>query len=93
MIYITYMVWAILEILVIVLACLAVMLIYKFVGEGLQRYYYRWKDKRFVQRCWKKHEIRIQQQCKRELHRKERERYPLFYWRELIEEKLEDGNT
>ena len=90
MIYITYMVWVILEILVIVLACLAVMLVYKFVGEGLQRYYYRWKDKRVLERCWKKHEIRIQQQRKRELHRKERERYPLFYWRELIEEKLED---
>ncbi len=84
MIWVVYIVWGILQILITALACLFIILIYKFVGEQLQRYYYRWKERRFVRRCEKAYEIRIQKQRERELRKKEREKYPLFFWKENI---------
>ncbi len=78
----------ILHILIITLAILVVMLIYKFVKKRLQRYYHCWKDRRWLRRMrkdWKKREeIYLQENRKKELHRKEREKYPLFYWKEKI---------
>ena len=81
-----------LEFFIIILIQICLLSVGYFTIEKLHIYYWRWKDRRSLQRWQKNHEAHLQQQRKRELHRKEREKYPLFYWRELIEEKLEDGN-
>ena len=81
-----------LEFSIMILLQICLLSVGYFTIEKLRIYYWRWKDRRSLQRWQKNHEMHLQQQCKRKLHRKEREKYPLFYWRELIEEKLEDGN-
>jgi len=74
------------------------MVIYKFIAERLQKYHYRWKNKRYLRRWKKDAEERLQQlkrrelherieKQKRELHEMEKRKYPLFYWRELAKEK------
>jgi len=94
MIYLVLTAWIILQMLVALLVCIFVMVIYKFVAERLQIYYYRWKNKRSLRRREKNYEELLQQlkrrelherieKQKRELHEMEKRRYPLFYWREL----------
>ena len=84
MIIIVYIAWGVLQIIVTALACLAVVLIYKFIGERLQRYYYRWKHKKEICQWEKAWEVVLQQQRRRELYEKEKKKYPLFYLKEGI---------
>ena len=58
----------------------------------IEEWYKNKQQKRHEQRCREVDEKYLQYISKQKLHKKEREKYPLFYWRELIEEKLEDGN-
>ena len=90
MLYIVLTIQTLLEFSITILILICLLSVGYFTIEKLRTYYWRWKDKRSLQRWQKNHEMHLQQQRKRELHRKEREKYPLFYWRELIEEKLED---
>jgi len=68
-----------------------VLIIKALVADKLQLYYRSRQQKRYEQRCRETYEKYWQQIRRKELHKREREKYPLFYWRELIEEKLEDA--
>ena len=70
----------------------SIALIGVFVADRLQSYYRNWQVKKQHKEWERQYEKFLQQVRRRELHKREREKYPLFYWRELIEEKLEDGN-
>ena len=63
------------------------MVIFHFVSEKCQLYYRNWQTKKKHKEWEKWYEGLLQEKYRRELHRKEREKYPLFYWRELVKEK------
>ncbi len=83
MIYIVFITWIILQTTVTILACLATVLIYIFISEKFSIYYKRWERRKREKRWEKEWEEYLQQKHRRELHRKEMEKYPLFFWREL----------
>lgn len=97
MLYIVFITQTALGLLIIMGFAICGVAIVIFVGEQCEN----WTDKRRLQRIEKDYEKFLQLQRKRrvekDLHRKEQEKYPLFFWRELtaknldvIEEKLED---
>ena len=88
MIYIVHTIEVILTFSIILLLSTGMVFIFIFAEE--------WKENRRIKRYERNYieakEKCLQYKCRQELRKKEREKYPLFYWRELIEEKLEDGN-
>lgn len=88
MIYIILIIQALLELFIVMLIYTTILFTGFFVYNKILPYYRCWKDKRIILRCQKKYYIRLQryrerESC-RELHRKEREKYPLFYLNEGI---------
>ena len=73
-----------LEFSIVILAGMGIIFVSYFIYYGGLPYYHRCKERRFVKRCWKEHEIRLQRQRRQELYRKERERYPLFFLKDGI---------
>lgn len=91
MIYVVFITWMALQTLVIVMACIVVTCVYLFVEGKLQRYYNLWKTKKYIRRKEKSYEEFLQRICKKELHKKEIKKYPLFYWRETC--RRENGEV
>ena len=92
MIYITYTVWVTLHLACIILATIVTAVIYIFIEEQ----YESWKDKLFWRQYRIDRDIRLHQQYKLALHKKEQEKYPLFFWRELCSKQrkeLLDGSV
>ena len=88
MLYIVLTIQTILEFLIIIVSATCVVAIMIFAEEQCEN----WKRRKGERQLEKEHEEFMQRVHEKELRRKERIKYPLFYWRELIEEKLEDGN-
>lgn len=80
MIYIIHIVEVILTLSIILLLSTGMVFIFIFVEE--------WKEnrqqKRYEQRCKEANEKYLQYIHKQKLHKEEREKYPLFFWRENI---------
>ena len=92
MLYIVLTIQTILELLIIIIFTIFVVAVMVFVGDRLEICYENWKERKRMRRLEKESEEWLQRLHEMRLHKKEMKRYPLFYWRELIEEKLEDGN-
>jgi len=84
MIYIISTLEVLLTLLVMLLVYTAIFFIGYFIREKFLTYYYIRKDKKFRQKAEKNYEEYLQRKHRRELRRKERERYPLFYWKDGI---------
>ncbi|GAG39174.1 unnamed protein product [marine sediment metagenome] len=85
MITIVLIVQMLLECIIMILAQAAILLIIFFVlEEKVRPYYYRCKEKRYIKQRVEKDELILQQRHRRELRDREREKYPLFYWKENI---------
>ena len=92
MLYIVLTIQTILELLIVIVSAVFVVAVVIFVGDILEICYGNWRERKRMRWLEKESEEWLQRQHKMRLHKKEMKRYPLFYWRELIEEKLEDGN-
>ena len=95
MIHLVWVTYIALQLLVVLLGGVAIMLIVFFISDKLERYLDNWKTKRRDKQWEKKYEEMLrrhrkedlERQCEnrlRELHRIEKRKYPLFYWRENI---------
>ena len=73
-----------LTIISLLLTYTAIFFIGYFIREKFLAYYQNWKAKKRIRRAEKDYEEYLQQKYRRELHRKEKERYPLFYLKEGI---------
>ena len=86
----------ILQALILVLIYAAGFAIFLFGHPRISRYYQERRDKKYWQKCKKDYEKYLQQHRRKELHKKEMEKYPLFYWRETSGEtplkELTNGN-
>ena len=87
MIYVIHIVEVILVFSIILLCSIGAVFIYAFIEEWCESR----QQKRYEQRYRETNEKYWQRIRRKELHKREREKYPLFYWRELVEEKLEDA--
>lgn len=76
----------ILEALIIVLIWSVGFAIFLFSHPRVCKYYEEQKMKKYWQKWEKDYEEMLQQQRRKELHRKEMEKYPLFFWKELTNE-------
>jgi hypothetical protein len=87
---------SILEALIVVLIYGAGFAIFLFSYPRICRFHREWKWKRGRRKrneqLAKIFEEVLQRERKRKLHEIDKRKYPLFYWRDLIEEKLEDGS-
>ena len=88
MIYVIHTVEVILTFSIILLCSMGIV----FIGIFIEGWRESRQQKRYEQGYKEAKEKYLQYIRKQKLHKIEREKYPLFYWRELIEEKLEDGN-
>ena len=90
MVYLVLIIKTLLEISIVILVYLAIALIMLFIVGKLQSYYENWKTKKRNWRWEREHKEFMQRCYKRELEQKlrkeEREKYPLFYWKELTNE-------
>jgi len=84
MIYIVLITLTILEMLIIAMYQIAILFIIYFIMEKSSTYYQNWKNKKQWQEGERRREEFIQEQHRRELHKREIERYPLFYLKEGI---------
>jgi hypothetical protein len=88
MIYLVWTLYIVLQILVILVPYIAIMSIIIFIDEPVKRYYGNRKRIRLIKIADKNWEEYLQQkrriELQRKLRRKEREMYPLFYWKENI---------
>lgn len=94
MIHVVYIAWVALQLLVTILVCLTISFVVITVIEDVKTYYEKWRLKKRIQRLKREHEEFSQRQreriLQRELRKKEREKYPLFYWRELCSESVNE---
>lgn len=96
MVHLVLITEVILSIFILLLVYTTLFAIGYFIWERFCRYYQNWKTKKRNLRWLRRHKLELE----RKLRKEERKKYPLFYWRELcskqrrelIEEKLEDGN-
>ena len=88
MLYAILIIKVILELLIIILIYGTIALMGIFVTDKSQIYYSNWKSKRLIRQIEKDYTEFVQKQNKRrlqrELLRKEKEKYPLFYLKEGI---------
>ncbi len=84
MLYVVFVAWGLLHLACFVLISIFIMSISFFISEKLQIYYRCWKNRKYMQRCQRNYELRLQEERRRELHRKEKEKYPLFFLKDGI---------
>ena len=88
MLYIVLTIQTILELLIIIVSAIFVVAVMIFVQNQCENC----RQKKRLRQITEANIKYLQYKREQKLRKKEREKYPLFYWRELIEEKLEDGN-
>jgi uncharacterized membrane protein YgaE (UPF0421/DUF939 family) len=85
--YLVLTIQAILEFSIIILFALTIVFVVGNITQDVNTYYRNWKIKKRNKQWEKEHEEFMQRQRKLELewklYKEEREKYPLFYWREL----------
>jgi len=88
MVFLILIIKALLETSIIVLIYLAIALIGVFIADKVQICYRNWKIKKCNQRLEKEYEefmqLRREVELEVKLYKEEREKYPLFYWKERI---------
>ena len=70
----------VLTLLATALSTVCILSIWIFVEEQREN----WRQKKYIQQGAEIHKKYLQNRCKKELHRKEMEKYPLFFWKENI---------
>ena len=95
MVHLVLIIKVLLEVSIVILVYLVIALVGVFVADKLQICYKNWKYKKRIQQMEKDYKELLQrwcegeqrrkeQECLKKLHKKEREKYPLFFLKEGI---------